>query len=124
MFRIPKTNDFESAMKTGYMYCMFHFTDVPRVVLMNKVDRLRASLADDVSNLFRRVEVKKKLNAVANFMNLLEMDVLPMSNYHNEPVPNTKKNVLALTNLKSIMDFANDFVQKESDKKKLSDFFK
>lgn len=103
---------------------MFIFTDVPQVVLMNKVDRLRASLGDDISDLFRSVEVKKKFDVVANFMNLTDMNVLPMSNYHNERVPNTNKDILALTNLKTIMDYANDFVHNASDTAAPSGFYK
>lgn len=102
---------------------MFHSTDVPQVVLMNKVDRLRASLADDISELFKSVEVKKKLDVVASFTNLPDMNVLPMSNYHNEPVPNTRKDILALTNLKTIMDYANDFVHTACAKDAPSDFY-
>ncbi|XP_048765776.2 interferon-induced protein 44-like [Ostrea edulis] len=97
---------------------------VRQLVLMNKVDRLRASLADDISDLFRSVEVKKKLYAVAKFMNLPEMHVLPMSNYHTEPVPTRDKDVLALTNLKTIMDCANDFVHDACDKNTPSKFYK
>ncbi|XP_056016973.1 interferon-induced protein 44-like [Ostrea edulis] len=96
---------------------------VPQVVLMNKVDRLRASLGDDISELFQSVEIKKKLDTVANFTNILEMNILPMSNYHNERVPNTNKDVLALTNLKTIMDYANDFVYNASDRNAPSGFY-
>lgn len=105
-----------------HLYILYS-TDVPQVVLMNKVDRLRASLADDISDLFRSVEVKKKLDVVANFMNLPEMNVLPMSNYHDEIVPNTKKDILALTNLKTIMDYCNDFVHNACAKDAPSDFY-
>jgi hypothetical protein len=90
---------------------------------MNKVDRLRASLGDDISQLFRSQEVKKKFDVVTNFMNLQDMHVLPMSNYHNEPVPNTNKDVLTLTNLKRIMDFANDYVHNACAKNAPSDFY-
>lgn len=90
---------------------------------MNKVDRLRASLADDISELFKSVEVKKKFHVVARFMNLPEMNVLLMSNYHNEPVPNTNKDILALTNLKRIVDCANDFVHNACAKDVPSDFY-
>lgn len=106
------------------MVCMFYYSGVRQLVLMNKVDRLRASLADDISDLFRSVEVKKKLYAVAKFMNLPEMHVLPMSNYHTEPVPTRDKDVLALTNLKTIMDCANDFVHDACDKNTPSKFYK
>jgi hypothetical protein len=102
---------------------MVYFTDVPQLVLMNKVDRLRASLSDDISELFQSVEVKKKFDTVANFMNLPDMNVLPMSNYHNEAVPNTNKDVLALHNLKTIMDYANDYVYNASANGTPSDFY-
>lgn len=98
-------------------------THVPQIVLMNKVDRLRASLANDISELFRSEEVKKKFAAVANFMNLPDMNILPMSNYHSEPVPNRNKDILALTNLKIIMGSANDFVQGHGTSNAPSGFF-
>jgi hypothetical protein len=101
----------------------FISTDVPQVVLMNKVDRLRASLGADISKLFRSQEVKKKFDVVTKFTNLPDMNVLPMSNYHNEPVPNTNKDVLALTNLETIMDLANDYAHNASAKGAPSEFY-
>lgn len=90
---------------------------------MNKVDRLRASLNDDISELFRCDEVKRKLEVVANFMNLPELNVLPMSNYHKGTVPTTNKDILALTNLKTIIDRANDYVHRQCAEHTPSDFF-
>ncbi|XP_061177266.1 interferon-induced protein 44-like [Saccostrea echinata] len=87
--------------------------NLPQLVLMNKVDRLRASLSDDISLLFKSNEVYNKLKVIADFMVLPEMNVLPMSNYHMETVPDPKKDVLALSNLKMIMDRANDFLQRQ-----------
>lgn len=110
IFRIPKLNAFETHSKNGIHCCMFVSTDVPQVVLMNKVDRLRASLGEDISDLFHSKEVHNKLADVVQFTALPDMNVLPMSNYHSESKPNTNKDILALTNLKTIIDYANDFV--------------
>lgn len=90
--------------------CTFCSIDVPLCVLMNKVDRLQATLADDISKLFHSVEVKKKLDDIATSLGVPEMRVLPMSNYHYEVVPNMNKDILALANLKIIMDSAKDSV--------------
>ncbi|XP_062598456.1 interferon-induced protein 44-like [Saccostrea cucullata] len=97
--------------------------NVPQLVLMNKVDRLRASLSDDISQIFRSEEVYRKFKVVADFMQLPDMNVLPMSNYHDETNPDPKKDVLALSNLKMMMDRANDFLQRQDTSSAPEDFY-
>ncbi|XP_061177265.1 interferon-induced protein 44-like [Saccostrea echinata] len=97
--------------------------NVPQLVLMNKVDRLRASLSEDISQVFRSEEVHRKFRAVADFMELPEMNVLPMSNYHKETSPDLKKDILALSNLKVIIDRGNDFIQRQQKNSTPDDFF-
>ncbi|XP_062575816.1 interferon-induced protein 44-like [Saccostrea cucullata] len=83
---------------------------VPQVVLFNKIDKLRISNRDDLGDVFRSQSVRDACYKAAEYMQIPLMNVLPMSNYHEENLPTLVKNILALFYLLTMMQRANDFV--------------
>lgn len=80
-------------------------------ILLTHVDRLRGSIDNDTTHVFRSSEVQGKVAEVAQMFSVSEGDVLPMVNYVKEQKPTLEKDVLALFNILHIMGMANDYVK-------------
>ncbi|XP_061192162.1 interferon-induced protein 44-like [Saccostrea echinata] len=83
---------------------------VPQIVLFSKIDKLRISNKDDLRDVFRSQGVRDTCYKAAEYMQIPLMNVLPMSNYHEENLPTLEKDILALFYLLTMMQRANDFV--------------
>ena len=78
--------------------------------MLNKIDAFHEELSQKPSLVFRSRPVKNKVNVVSEYMGLNENCVLPMKNYTTEKNATTDVNILALYNLKQILNACDDTI--------------
>jgi hypothetical protein len=71
---------------------------------MNKIDGLSETVKRDLSNIFYSSEVKERVDKLAHSLRLPPYTVLPMKNMDTEQRINNSVNILALYNLRQMLD--------------------
>jgi hypothetical protein len=92
------------------------------MVLLTNTDRIKFSNTDDLRDIFRSRSVKDRCVGAAEYMRMPLMNVLPMSNYHEENLPTLEKDILALFYLLTMMQKANDYATRITKAKVPDDF--
>lgn len=69
----------------------------------------------DVSKTFKSRDVEDAVNNAADVMALPRSQILPVKNYEKETTLNTDINILALTALRKLLVFADDFLENQYD---------
>ncbi|XP_060601919.1 interferon-induced protein 44-like [Ruditapes philippinarum] len=91
--------------------------EIPQLILLTKVDKLCKEVGDDVSLVFKSPEVEQHVEKASQLLGLPPANVLPVKNYHKEEKLDESINILALLALRKILNFAEDFLDHELDKK-------
>ncbi|XP_056016514.1 reticulocyte-binding protein homolog 2a-like isoform X2 [Ostrea edulis] len=83
---------------------------LPQLVLFTNIDKIRISNTHSLRDIFRSQDVQDTCKNAADYMEMPIMNVLPMSNYHEEVLPTLEKDILALFYLLTMMQRANDYI--------------
>ncbi|XP_056016518.1 interferon-induced protein 44-like isoform X2 [Ostrea edulis] len=83
---------------------------LPQLVLFTNIDKVRISNTNDLMDIFRSQGVRDTCTKAAEYMQIPLMNVLPMSNYHEENLPTLEKDILALFYLLTMMQRANEYI--------------
>ncbi|XP_053391361.1 interferon-induced protein 44-like [Mercenaria mercenaria] len=88
--------------------------DIPRIVLLTKVDVLCEKVADDIQNVYRSSKVQKAVTVAENLFHVPKMNIFPVQNYNEETDLDTSKNILLLLALRQMVNFATNFINRQS----------
>ncbi|XP_052705624.1 interferon-induced protein 44-like [Crassostrea angulata] len=83
---------------------------LPQVVLLTKIDKISASLQDDVGLTYYIPTVQEHVDKVAAMIGLPRSHVIPVKNYESERELNDNINILNLLAMQQILHFADDFL--------------
>nr|XP_034306897.1 interferon-induced protein 44-like [Crassostrea gigas] len=88
---------------------------ISHLVFLTKIDKLCNLVEKDVSKTFKSRDVEDAVNNAADVMALPRSQILPVKNYEKETTLNTDINILALTALRKLLVFADDFLENQYD---------
>nr|XP_055073515.1 interferon-induced protein 44-like isoform X3 [Misgurnus anguillicaudatus] len=83
---------------------------VPQIVLMTKVDEACPVVEKDLQKVFLSSYIKKKVQEVSSRLGVPEYCVLPVKNYSQEHELNLNCDLLLLTALQQMLNFAEDYL--------------
>ncbi|KAK3576750.1 hypothetical protein CHS0354_005589 [Potamilus streckersoni] len=87
--------------------------EIPKVIVLTKIDTLSDAVNEDVSAVFHCSKVKKAVKNVSETLGVPINNVWPIKNYETEVCLNDKVSNLTLLALDQILGFANDFLIKK-----------
>ncbi|XP_056016850.1 interferon-induced protein 44-like [Ostrea edulis] len=96
---------------------------LPQLVLFTNIDKIRISNTNKLRDIFRSQGVKDTCNKAAEYMQIPLMNVLPMSNYHEENLPTLEKDILALFYLLTMMQRVRDYIKRITQDDVPDDFY-
>lgn len=85
-------------------------TGLPQIVLLTKIDKICASLQDDVGLTYYIPTVQEHVDKVAAMIGLPRSHVIPVKNYESERELNDNINILNLLAMQQILRFSDDFL--------------
>ncbi|KAL2101725.1 hypothetical protein ACEWY4_003486 [Coilia grayii] len=88
---------------------------IPQVVLMTMVDNTCPQVKEDLKNIYRSKKIKGKMQECTNKLGVPMNFVYPVKNYHEEGELHNDIDILLLSALKNIVNFANDHVEEMLD---------
>lgn len=95
----------------GLMICFVSITDIHQIVLMSRIDLVRASIRKNPCHIFQSKEVEEKLDNFKDRFRLNKNRFLPTMNYTEEMYPRTEIDYMTLYNLLQMMNGANDYLK-------------
>ncbi|KAK3576749.1 hypothetical protein CHS0354_005588 [Potamilus streckersoni] len=87
--------------------------EIPKAVILTKIDKLAVTVEEDLSRVFECEEVKKAVEKMSDTIGLSRQNIWPIKNYESEIYINEKVNILTLGALDQILVFARDFLMKK-----------
>ncbi|XP_062388395.1 interferon-induced protein 44-like [Sardina pilchardus] len=91
---------------------------IPQVILMTNVDVACPEIQKDVKMIYRDKKIKEKMQECSNKLGVPMNCIFPVKNYHEEIELNDDVDILLLSALSNILNFANDHVAEHLNKKK------
>ncbi|KAK3603381.1 hypothetical protein CHS0354_025993 [Potamilus streckersoni] len=85
--------------------------EIPRVVLLIKIDFLSETLAKDLKEVFKCAEVKEAVYYVSQKLHVDPGDVMPIKNYESESMVNNTIGSLAMQALDRMLGYASDYLE-------------
>lgn len=89
--------------------------EIPHVVILTNIDKICCLENDNVQKAFTNGLVETAVNNTARIIGLPRSHVLPVKNYEKETRLKTNINILALTTLRRLLMFADDFLENQYD---------
>ena len=83
-------------------------SEIPVVVVLSNVDKVDATLATDVSSVFKSTKVKNVVLEMSKLFGIPGNSVLPLKNYDMEVTLDTDVDTLALMALRQVLYSAED----------------
>ncbi|XP_053386963.1 uncharacterized protein LOC128550922 [Mercenaria mercenaria] len=88
--------------------------DVPRVVLLTKIDQLCEWIDSDITNCYKSVALRKAVNIAEKLFELPEMSIFPVQNYTDEYEMDARKDILSLLALRQMLLYGIKFLYKNN----------
>ncbi|XP_053391206.1 interferon-induced protein 44-like [Mercenaria mercenaria] len=88
--------------------------DIPRVVLLTKIDVLCEKVAADICNVYKSAKVLKAVTFAENLFHVPKMNIFPVQNYKDEMDIDTSKNILLLLALRQMVNIATEFINEHA----------
>lgn len=85
-------------------------------MLLTHIDKICNLEIDNVENVFTSVRIETAVDKAARTIGIPRSHVLPVKNYEKETLLKTNINILALTTLRRLLMFADDFLENQYDK--------
>ncbi|KAL6485189.1 hypothetical protein MHYP_G00072340 [Metynnis hypsauchen] len=89
---------------------------MPQVVFLTRVDRACPMTKANLRNIYKSKKIRDKMRKCSNLLGIPTNCIFPVGNYHEETGMNEDINCLMLDALTKIVDWANDYVVKCSNK--------
>ncbi|XP_072562537.1 interferon-induced protein 44-like [Paramormyrops kingsleyae] len=83
--------------------------DVPLMVLLTKVDKACPLVGEDLKNVYRSCYIKDLIYKVSDCLGIPVSQVLPVKNYDHENVLDTCCDVLLLSAMQQMLNFADNY---------------
>ena len=77
---------------------------ISELALITKIDNLHEKIEQDLTMAFHSVVMQKRIKEIAEFLEFPVNQVLMARNYHSEKEKDVKINILALWNMKQILN--------------------
>ncbi|XP_048851298.1 interferon-induced protein 44-like [Brienomyrus brachyistius] len=84
--------------------------DVPLVVLLTKVDKACPHVEKDLKNVYRSYYIRDLIKKASGCLGIAESNVLPVQNYSSENELNDACDILLLTAMKQMLNFADNYL--------------
>ncbi|XP_060716397.1 interferon-induced protein 44-like [Tachysurus vachellii] len=88
-----------------------HESAIPVVVIMTKVDAACPHVKENVKMIYRSKMIREQMQKCNVLLGIPLKYIFPVKNYHEEIDNNNEIDVLILTAITNIVNFANDFVK-------------
>ncbi|XP_053388722.1 interferon-induced protein 44-like [Mercenaria mercenaria] len=89
--------------------------NIPRVLILTKVDLLCEKVAGDIRNTFRSTKVQKAVKKAAEIFAIPESNIHPVKNYEGEIDIDPIINIPLLLALRQMIHFASDFIEADDE---------
>ncbi|XP_066516985.1 interferon-induced protein 44-like isoform X2 [Hoplias malabaricus] len=86
---------------------------IPQVIIMTKVDSTCELVSKDLKMIYKSRKIKEKMQECSNLLGVPMNCIFPVKNYCEEITTNTNMDILILTAMNNIVNFANDFVERQ-----------
>lgn len=96
----------------SFLHVIF-ILEIPHVVILTNIDKICCLENDNVQTAFTNGLVETAVNNTARVIGLPRSHVLPVKNYEKETRLKTNINILALTTLRRLLMFADDFLENQ-----------
>ncbi|KTF78069.1 hypothetical protein cypCar_00042166 [Cyprinus carpio] len=92
---------------------------IPQVIILTKVDEVCPLLKDNLEKIYTSKKIKQKMQECSNCLGIPVSNIYPVKNYHEERATNATMDILILDALQNIVNFANDYVEDQTDNEKV-----
>lgn len=91
--------------------------DIPQVIIMTKVDEACPQVKYNIRSVNDSKKIEEQVEQCFSRLGVPMSYIYPMKNYHKEQINNTEMDILILQAMLNIVNFANDYVKDQMDKK-------
>ncbi|XP_053387146.1 uncharacterized protein LOC128550966 [Mercenaria mercenaria] len=84
--------------------------DIPRIVLLTKIDVICEFVDEDIENTYKSEKVKEAVRVAKELYNVPELNIFPVQNYEDETESDCRKEILPLLALRQMIYFGTDFL--------------
>ncbi|MEQ2313090.1 hypothetical protein AMECASPLE_038017 [Ameca splendens] len=84
--------------------------NIPQVVIITKIDQFCPEIAEDLKNVYKVEDLKKKMETFSATVGVPMNCIFPVKNYHEEIDLKDEVDLLILSVLRSIINFCDDFI--------------
>ncbi|XP_062393537.1 interferon-induced protein 44-like [Sardina pilchardus] len=84
---------------------------IPQVTMLTKVDQACPDVGKDITMIYKSKKIKEKMQDCSYKLGVTVSYIFPVKNYHEETDLDPNVNVLLLSALTHILNFANDHVE-------------
>ncbi|XP_053387451.1 interferon-induced protein 44-like [Mercenaria mercenaria] len=88
--------------------------DIPRIVLLTKIDVLCKLVEADIENVYKSPKVEEAVRLAQELYYIPEQNIFPVKNYENEMEMDFKKDILPLLALRQMINVGTDFFRSSS----------
>ncbi|XP_063048566.1 interferon-induced protein 44-like [Engraulis encrasicolus] len=88
---------------------------IPQVIVMTMADKACPEVNKDLRMIYRSKKIKEKMLECQNKLGVTTNYIYPVKNYHEETELRDDVDILLLSALKGILNFANDHVEEKLD---------
>ncbi|XP_060716269.1 interferon-induced protein 44-like [Tachysurus vachellii] len=92
--------------------------EIPQVIVMTQVDKACELVNQDLKKIYYSRKIKEKAAECSNNVGVSLNAIYPLKNYPESIMQEPDTDVLILTALRDILNFANDYVEREMKKEK------
>ncbi|XP_076153666.1 interferon-induced protein 44-like [Alosa pseudoharengus] len=89
---------------------------IPQVVILSKVDEACPEVNEDIKMIYNSRKIYERIKHCSFNLGVPEYCIFPVKNYHDENCLNNDMDVLLLSALTNILNFANDHVAEMKEK--------
>ncbi|KAG7315595.1 hypothetical protein KOW79_020461 [Hemibagrus wyckioides] len=89
---------------------------IPQVIVMTKVDKACELVSKDLKKIYYSKKIKEKVTECSNTVGIPLNAIYPVQNYSESIIQDPDTDMLILTALRDILNFANDYVEREMEK--------
>ncbi|XP_053472096.1 interferon-induced protein 44-like [Ictalurus furcatus] len=89
---------------------------IPQVIVMTRVDKACEMVSQDLKKIYYSKKIKEKVDKCNDNMGIPLNAIYPVKNYSESITQDLVIDMLLLTALRDILNFANDYVEREMEK--------
>lgn len=102
----------EHIEKIREVRCAARDMGIPQIAILTKIDEACPEVHSNLKNVYTSSTIKKRTEELHAYVGIPLNCIFPVKNYHSEFSPNKDLDALILLALKRMIDFGEDFVDK------------